>query len=272
MIETIVLNLSLAFLSSNVMAASPVTTAMIGTSERLLLAVERIFLEHGYDGTTLRMVTATAGANIAAANYHFGGKEGLFQALLRDRFDPLNAARAALLDRFERAASGAALSCEQILAAMLLPALDIARAARDAGQRHDNLKHDFLKLLGRAYVDPSPDLRAFLAERYAPMVARFKEAFARALPHLERQELTWRLHFTFGALAYTLAGGDTWKLIESIQGTTSDDLRLLGRLAPFLIAGLQAPCPDLSSESAVLTKFDVLAGTHVADQAMKRAA
>ena len=50
-----------------------------------------------------------------------------------------------------------------------------------------------------------------------------------------------------GALAYTLAGTDAWKLIAALNPTeTGNDQRLLRRLAPFLIAGLQAPLPDLT--------------------------
>jgi AcrR family transcriptional regulator len=217
--------------------------ARLDTSDRLLDAAEGLFLEHGYDGTSSRMITAAAGANLAAVNYHFGDKAGLFQAMLSRRLDALHAERLAQLDRDEAGARGRALSCERILAALFMPALALARDPLRGGR-------DFLRLLGRAYVDPSAELRAFLSERYAPTIARFKDAFARALPGIERQELSWRLHFTMGALAYTLAGADAWKLIAALNpaangGRAHDDERLLRRLAPFLIAGLQAPLPDL---------------------------
>ena len=49
-----------------------------------------------------------------------------------------------------------------------------------------------------------------------------------------------------GALSYTLAGTDVLKLIEELRpGESSDDERLLQRLAPFLLAGLTAPLGDL---------------------------
>jgi hypothetical protein len=52
-----------------------------------------------------------------------------------------------------------------------------------------------------------------------------------------------------GALAYTLAGTDAWKLISAIQADHQrDDELLLRRLAPFLIAGLQAPAPILDDD------------------------
>lgn len=210
------------------------------TRERCLRAAETLFLEHGYDGTSLRMVTAKARVNLAAVNYHFGGKEDLFHAMLARRLDLMNDERVRLLDDYEHSAGEDPLSCERILAAMFIPALALARDTRRGGK-------DFLRLLGRAYVDPSPVLRAFLSERYAPMVVRFKDAFGRALPHLAKQELSWRLHFTLGALAYTLAGADAWKLIAQLNPETENDVLLLRRLAPFLIAGLQAPVPDLGA-------------------------
>jgi hypothetical protein len=78
------------------------------------------------------------------------------------------------------------------------------------------------------------------------MIARFKAAFARALPDLPRRELSWRLHFMMGALSYTLAGTDALKLIAELapgEGEASDEL-LLRRLAPFLLAGLTSPRSD----------------------------
>ena len=217
------------------------------TQERLLKAAETLFLDHGYDGTSARMITTAARANLAAVNYHFGGKEGLFHSMLARRLDALHEERLALLDADERRAAGHALSCERILAALFVPALRLAREPRRGGR-------DFLRLLGRAYVDPSPALRGFLSERYAPSIGRFKDAFGRALPHIAPRELTWRLHFMMGALAYTLAGADAWRLIAALNpADAANDHLLLRRLAPFLIAGLQAPLPDLTADDPVVS-------------------
>lgn len=217
------------------------------TRERLLKAAEQLFLDHGYDGTSARMITTAARANLAAVNYHFGGKEGLFQAMLARRLDALHEERLALLGAYQRIAGARALSCERILSALFVPALRLARDPRRGGP-------DFLRLLGRAYVDPSPALRTFLSERYAPSIARFKDAFGRALPGIAPRELTWRLHFMMGALAYTLAGADAWKLIAAVSPPDgANDQLLLRRLAPFLIAGLQAPLPDLTRDDPVVS-------------------
>ena len=197
-------------------------------------------MEHGFEATSLRQLTAAAGANLAAVNYHFGSKEDLFQAVLTRRLDPMNQERIALLTRFERESAPQPLSCEKILAAMFIPALRLARDPRRGGK-------NFLRLLGRAYADPAPFIRRFLSAQYAVMIARFKAAFGRALPQLPKKELTWRLHFVMGALSYTLAGTDALKLFAALSPRESDnDELLLRRLAPFLIAGLKAPLPDFS--------------------------
>ena len=44
------------------------------TKDRLLGAAEALFMEHGFEATSLRAITAAAGANLAAVNYHFGSK------------------------------------------------------------------------------------------------------------------------------------------------------------------------------------------------------
>lgn len=217
--------------------------APVATKARILDAAEALFMEHGFEATSLRLLTAAAGVNLAAVNYHFGSKEDLFQAVLTRRLDPMNHARVTLLASFEEAAAPTPLACERILAALFIPALELARDPARGGS-------NFLRLLGRAYADPAPFIRQFLSAQYAQMIARFKDAFARALPQLPRKELSWRLHFIMGALSYTLAGTDALKIIAELNPVETDnDEILLRRLAPFLLAGLTAPLPDLSEAS-----------------------
>ena len=204
------------------------------TKTRILDVAEGLFMEHGFEATSLRQLTSAAGVNLAAVNYHFGSKEELFQSVLTRRLDQMNQERIELLEKLEREAGGKPLSVEKILSSMLIPALRLARDERRGGK-------NFLRLLGRAYADPAPFIRHFLSQQYVEMIGRYKEAFLKSLPHLSRQELTWRLHFVMGALSYTLAGTDALKLFAEATATTNNDELLLQRLAPFLVAGLKAP-------------------------------
>ena len=205
------------------------------TKSKILDAAEELFMEHGFEATSLRLITTAAAVNLAAANYHFGSKEELFQAVLTRRLDPMNLDRMQLLSAYEAASSGRPLTCEKILAAMFIPALTLAR-------NHERGGKNFLRLLGRAYADPAPFIREFLSTQYREMIARFRAAFSRALPNIPREELSWRLHFVMGALSFTLAGADMLKIVSQMnpQEATNDEL-LLKRLAPFLAAGLRSP-------------------------------
>jgi len=227
---------------------APLDTTSQDTKSRILDAAEHLFMEHGFEATSLRSLTSAASVNLAAVNYHFGSKEELFQAVLTRRLDAMNQERIDLLAKLEREAGDRPVACEKILSAMLIPALRLARDEKRGGK-------NFLRLLGRAYADPAPFIRNFLSEQYADMIGRFKEAFLKALPHLTRQELTWRLHFVMGALSYTLAGTDVLKLIaHALPGEKDNDELLLQRLAPFLVAGLKAPLGDVR-------KLELVSGT-----------
>jgi len=55
-----------------------------GTKARLLAAAREVFALRGAKDATVRDICALAGANVAAINYHFGGKDKLFIAVLMD--------------------------------------------------------------------------------------------------------------------------------------------------------------------------------------------
>jgi AcrR family transcriptional regulator len=58
------------------------TEPLSGTRERILAAAAEIFGARGYSGATTRQIAAAAGVNVAAINYHFEGKLGLYTEVL----------------------------------------------------------------------------------------------------------------------------------------------------------------------------------------------
>src|SRR5882724_11303828 len=53
------------------------------TRDKLLEVAEQVFADRGYQAATIREICVRAGANIAAVNYHFGDKLGLYTEVLR---------------------------------------------------------------------------------------------------------------------------------------------------------------------------------------------
>ncbi|MDF7003068.1 TetR family transcriptional regulator, partial [Escherichia coli] len=116
------------------------------TKGRILEATELLFIEFGYEAMSLRQITARAKVNLAAVNYHFGSKEALMQSVLGRRLDPLNTRRLALLDACEERWSKEQLTCDHVLGALFVPALQMARNPDTGGPA-------FLRLMGRVYSD-----------------------------------------------------------------------------------------------------------------------
>jgi AcrR family transcriptional regulator len=203
------------------------------TRTRILEAAEELFMRHGFEATSMRLLTARAGVNLAAVNYHFGSKDALIEAVFRRRLDPMNAERIAALDRLE--AAGGPLAPERVIRAFIAPSLRMIEDAKGGGR-------NFIRLLGRAYTEPAKPIRVLIGQLYSGAMARYKAAFERALPQMPRDELIWRLHFMFGTLGYTLAATDTVQLIAGCKPGDRHDARLLEeRLSAFLAAGLTAP-------------------------------
>jgi AcrR family transcriptional regulator len=69
------------------------------TRRRLLDTAERLMAEHGPDGVSMREISVRAGqGNNNAAQYHFGSRERIIEAVLDLRMTPIDARRAAMID------------------------------------------------------------------------------------------------------------------------------------------------------------------------------
>ena len=200
-----------------------------GTKDKILDAAERLFAQNGYAGTSLRMITAAAGANLAAVNYHFRSKETLIKAVYARRIGPVNEKRLAMLT----AASGVSPSLEEILRAFVGPMLELPTDVA-AGV-------DFRRLMGRMYVEPGEKVQEFLRDLMMPVGQRFITAFHRALPDLPRVELLWRLHFSIGVIAHNLAGRYHLQMLSGGLCDPTDVNANVERVVAFLAAGLRAP-------------------------------
>jgi AcrR family transcriptional regulator len=196
--------------------------------ERLLDAAERLFADYGFKGVSVRSIVEKAGVNLGAIPYYFGTKENLFKEVFYRRAVPLQAEREALLRGLQAARRRPTI--EDVLWALLEPAF---RAARG--------NEAFRRLLGRASMDPTPEVSKLLAEIYTPDFTVVPKHLRTVCPHLTAHEFYWRLNCLYGVMLFVLA--DTGK-IQTLAGrtfdTSSPDIALK-YVIPFLAAGLRAP-------------------------------
>ncbi|HSN52362.1 MAG TPA: TetR family transcriptional regulator, partial [Woeseiaceae bacterium] len=132
------------------------------TRKKILDAAERLFASRGFHGVSIRDITGAAGVDLALANYHFGSKKGLFEAVFLRRAEILNAERMAMLEIVLADANGRDLSVESVIDAFTHPLLN--RSARGG----PGWKAYFALV---AQVNNSPELaRVAMTKYYDPVV------------------------------------------------------------------------------------------------------
>lgn len=208
------------------------TKPQTATKDRILDAAEELFAERGFRETSLRDITSRAGVNLAAVNYHFQSKDALIQAVFARRIGPINEARLAMLDEFEARAGGGAVPLEDVLRAFLEPVVKDEKAVPPS----------FRRLFGRAYVEPGDLFTEIVHRHFGQARVRFAAALQRALPDEPIADLLWKVNFTIGAMAHTLAGSP--ERITAISGGIVQSLDVesaVERLIAFVAAGFRAP-------------------------------
>jgi AcrR family transcriptional regulator len=206
------------------------------TKARILDAAERLFTENGFDGTSLRLITSAAEVNLAAVNYHFHSKDALIEAVFARRIGPLNQRRLEMLEACLAHAGSGPLPLEEVIRAFVAPIIRMRQEAIERGA-------DFAPLFGRMYSDPSGSAKRSFLGQMRKIAQPFTDAFGRALPETPLGELLWRIYFTIGVIAHTLAGGH--HLLATSRGLcdASDTEGLIERMVAFVAAGMRAPLP-----------------------------
>jgi Transcriptional regulator len=198
------------------------------TKERILGAAELLFAQRGFDGASLRQLTAAAGVNLAAVNYHFGSKEKLVEQVFRRRLDALNGRR---LSELARVAGAAHTTLEDVLAAYIRPALELS---------HDDGGALFMRVLARAFAEHDDTLRQFLSENYGHVIRQFTAEFARLLPQLSKPELYWRIDLVTGALTHAMSGFGLIQRKSDVSELAHRE-QTVQHLIRFAVAGLSHP-------------------------------
>ena len=201
----------------------------IETKERLLDVAERLFADFGYRATSLRHITSEARVNLASVNYHFGSKDALLAALLDRRFAPINHRRLELLNELEASADGA-VELRDLVRAFLSPPFELHPEGTEG-------RRILLRLVGRIHSE-TDDVRTVFIKLFEPIISRFTTAFQQTLPHLDADEVSWRLHFLIGSMAHTMMWCESF---VSQASRCPDPSEVLASLTQFATAGLAAP-------------------------------
>ena len=208
----------------------------ISKRDRILDAAEALFAERGFDGVTLRQIASSAGVDVALANYHFGKKLELFDAVFERRAALLNQSRLDALRKVQQEQSDTGPSVEQIIEAFLRP-LELTQETADPGWRH------YLALI--AYVNNSTYWgKRMMSKLFDDLVQEFIAALRQALPAASDQDLYWCYHNLSGALTLTLAQTERIDTLSGGLCQSSDFQAAYDHMIPFVAAGFRKVCGE----------------------------
>ena len=141
-----------------------IDTAQAKTRQRLLDAAGEVFAEQGFHKATVREICNRAGANVAAINYHFRDKQGLYTSVLQyahkcsvDKYPPYNGNNASVEEQLKVFARS-----------FLLRIFDDGRPAWHG------------KLMSREMIEPTAALDALVENNIRP-IAQQLESLVRKL-------------------------------------------------------------------------------------------
>lgn len=154
-----------------------------GTRERLLAAAECLFAEHGYTGTSMRMISQQASVNIASANYYFGGKEGLWKAVMMQYAPQARDFRISMMNEAMKKGTVAALAHAYVYPSfhgLLHVRLD----------HLDNFPH-YLRLLAVCHVETPEIAVEYVKEVYSPIRRRLHDCIRTMFPDASTYHVFW---------------------------------------------------------------------------------
>ncbi|WP_069268794.1 TetR/AcrR family transcriptional regulator [Paraburkholderia nodosa] len=229
--------------SSNTQAASspaadnkePRASARSTTPERILDTAERLFAMHGYFGTSIRDIMQSCGMELSLARYHFGSKDALFQQAIGRRAAVISQQVIESLEAALAPQHGERPDVEAIVTALSAPAFAHLKSG-DPGWRN------YLRLLTQiGCLLERPDLTAPFYDQYAPAAARYRDAFAKALPGTTRETVELVQHFVESVFHLVLNELYAKEARSGTRALTSPHIeRMRTYLIRFAVGGIEA--------------------------------
>jgi AcrR family transcriptional regulator len=158
------------------------------TPERLKLAVEELLLAKGEAGITLRDITDSANANVAAVAYHFKSKDELIALVFHGAIEEVTRLQ---VERVEALPKNHSL--RQLIEVWLHPLL----GATGPDDRESRL----WRIIQRGAAEKAPGLVSSMSSSLNTVEKTLLPVLASHLSHLDADELLFRHNAILGGLA-----------------------------------------------------------------------
>jgi len=205
-----------------------------GVKNRLLDAAELLFCEHGFKGTNVRDISSSAGCNIAAVNYYFGGKNNLYMDVWRRHLIPMRDAR---IESIERVMSK---NKSQIKLEDLLKSF----ADTFVGPLIDKHGSSCLsRLMAREYIDRRLPANIFVDEVMTPTMNAMSDALIKTCPDLDKSKVLMVIFSLIGQLVHLVHIKMMFEQSEEELNLPVLDLtEVIDHIVKFSAAGIRSYC------------------------------
>ena len=215
------------------MSSTP-TSETAETRDRILGAAERLFAEQGFDATSIRDITTSAECNVAAVNYHFGGKEKLYVETFRRLLVNLRDRRITRLQKDMNDIEDPTLEdfLESFANSFLEPLVDGRRGSL------------FLSFFAREMVDSHLPVEVFVNEFVRPLLDATATVLERVGPPLDTITARLCLMSVVGQLLHTLKAWHHFANPDGPALVPQDLGEHIRHIVQFSAGGIRACAPD----------------------------
>ena len=197
------------------------------TRRRLVEVGARLFAERGFKKVTVRQICKAADANIAAVNYHFRNKLGLYTEVARAAIDVMRVKVEAAMRAND---GGTVRDALQLYIRALLEQL--------AGQGHESWIH---KLMTHEMTDPTPALDLIVEEGIRPRLRDLSKLVSELMQCPVDDERVGRCVASIRGQCLVYLPNPVSRLILGQQGFTGDQLdQIAAHITEFSVAGICA--------------------------------
>jgi AcrR family transcriptional regulator len=176
------------------------------TRGKTLNAAERLFAEHGYDGTSLRDISEASGLHIALSSYHFGTKERLFEEVIRRRAEEIVKQRMAALEKIDPETMPASQAVRKLIEGYTQPMLQARYERSKQWQAHVRLMSQLISV-----------------RRWVPLIQRYYDESGRAylsklrlaLPNADNAALLDTFSFMIATMSYVCSYPDRFSEMKT---------------------------------------------------------
>lgn len=196
---------------------------------RFLLAADELFIQHGYDGCTIRAIAAQAGTSLASLSRNWKSKRHLFEEVFQRHFEPIHRAQHQNFDALEKAGDP---SIRNIIEAFFESA--ISRGGSDGEARLSHMVYCC------ALTDPSEEARSITRPLVTPVRSRLIALLRKSMPEMDESRFFLVMTIVLGTYLYPQAHGSRLASIMDFDLGKMDWTNAASTLADLVSTGLAA--------------------------------